>query len=190
MLEETNKRCAQEQGDDVDVSATTLPGTMTTNTIEAVEAASPSKAKLPDVISLTDQTNLLPFKKVIAVFCGLSLCILVSTLDSTIVATALPTISDAFNAGAVVSWVPSAYLLTSTAFQPLCKSLICNLSIDQCYIVNAHRWALQRYFRSEGEPLSGDVPLHAWEHPRRLLAHDSPAHRLPWACWRGWWCHR
>ncbi|PCH35751.1 MFS general substrate transporter [Wolfiporia cocos MD-104 SS10] len=65
------------------------------------------------------QTNLLPFKKVVAVFCGLSLCILVSTLDSTIVATALPTISNAFNAGAVVSWVPSAYLLTSTAFQPL-----------------------------------------------------------------------
>ena len=37
-----------------------------------------------------------------------------------IVATALPTISAAFNAGSVVSWVPSAYLLTSTAFQPLC----------------------------------------------------------------------
>ncbi|KZT03957.1 MFS general substrate transporter [Laetiporus sulphureus 93-53] len=72
-----------------------------------------------DTISLTDQTNLLPFKKVVVVFCGLSMCILVSTLDSTIVATALPTISDVFNAGAVVSWVPSAYLLTSTAFQPL-----------------------------------------------------------------------
>ncbi|CCM02944.1 uncharacterized protein FIBRA_05059 [Fibroporia radiculosa] len=72
-----------------------------------------------DVISLTDQTNLLPFKKVVAVFCGLSLCLLVSTLDSTMVATALPTISNVFDAGTVVSWVPSGYLLTSTAFQPL-----------------------------------------------------------------------
>ncbi|RPD57343.1 MFS general substrate transporter [Lentinus tigrinus ALCF2SS1-6] len=72
-----------------------------------------------EVVSLTDQTNLLPRKKVMAVFFGLALCILVSCLDSTIVATALPTISAAFNAGSVVSWVPSAYFLTSTAFQPL-----------------------------------------------------------------------
>ncbi|KAF8878954.1 major facilitator superfamily domain-containing protein [Infundibulicybe gibba] len=70
-------------------------------------------------IQLTDQTNLLPFKKVIAVFLGLALCIVVSTLDSVVVATALPTISTAFDAGSIVSWVPSAYLLTSTSFQPL-----------------------------------------------------------------------
>lgn len=56
-----------------------------------------------------------------AVFAGLSLCMFVSTLDSVIVATALPTIGAFFNAGAVASWVPSAYLLTSTAFQPLCE---------------------------------------------------------------------
>ncbi|CDO72623.1 hypothetical protein BN946_scf184985.g42 [Trametes cinnabarina] len=72
-----------------------------------------------EVVSLTDQTNLLPRRKVVAVFFGLSLCILVSTLDATIVATALPTISAAFNAGSVVSWVPSSYFLTSTAFQPI-----------------------------------------------------------------------
>ncbi|KAI0710313.1 MFS general substrate transporter [Cerioporus squamosus] len=72
-----------------------------------------------EVVSLTDQTNLLPRQKVMAVFFGLALCILVSCLDSTIVATALPTISAAFDAGSVVSWVPSAYFLTSTAFQPL-----------------------------------------------------------------------
>ncbi|KAJ8490086.1 hypothetical protein ONZ45_g13337 [Pleurotus djamor] len=70
-------------------------------------------------VKLTDQTNLLPFKKVIAVFFGLALCIVVAALDSVIVATALPTISAAFNAGSVVSWVPSAYLLTATSFQPL-----------------------------------------------------------------------
>ena len=74
-------------------------------------------------IELTDQTNLLPYKRILAVFGGLSLCALVSCLDSTIVATALPSISAAFNAGSVSSWVPSAYLLTSTAFQPLCEWL-------------------------------------------------------------------
>ncbi|KAH7921437.1 MFS general substrate transporter [Leucogyrophana mollusca] len=71
------------------------------------------------VVNLTDQTNLLPFKKVVAVFFGLALCVVVSALDSVIVATALPTISASFNAGSVASWVPSAYLLTSTSFQPL-----------------------------------------------------------------------
>ncbi|KAJ7269573.1 MFS general substrate transporter [Mycena rebaudengoi] len=70
-------------------------------------------------VELTDQTNMLPFKKLLPIFLGLALCVVVSTLDSVIVATAIPTISSAFNAGAVVSWVPSAYLLTSTCFQPL-----------------------------------------------------------------------
>lgn len=70
-------------------------------------------------VQLTDQTNLLPFRKILTCFMGLSLCIIVSQLDSVTVATALPTISASFNAGSVSSWVPSAYLLTSTSFQPL-----------------------------------------------------------------------
>ena len=48
---------------------------------------------------LTDQTNLLPFKKVVSVFLGLAVCIVVSTLDQTLVATALPSISSHFHAG-------------------------------------------------------------------------------------------
>ncbi|KDQ56248.1 hypothetical protein JAAARDRAFT_132785 [Jaapia argillacea MUCL 33604] len=85
--------------------------------IEETLAARDTHSKA--VIDLTDQTNLLPFRKVVSVFLSLAMCILVSVLDSVTVATALPTISAAFNAGSVVSWVPSAYLLTSTGFQPL-----------------------------------------------------------------------
>ncbi|KAF9238663.1 MFS general substrate transporter [Melanogaster broomeanus] len=70
-------------------------------------------------LTLTDQTNLLPFRKILAVFSGLALCVVVASMDSVIEATALPTISAAFNAGSVASWVPSAYMLTSTSFQPL-----------------------------------------------------------------------
>ena len=73
----------------------------------------------PSLQLLTDQTNLLPFKKVIACFLGLALCMIVSVMDTVIVATAMPTISSAFNAGSIVSWVPSADLLASTCFQPL-----------------------------------------------------------------------
>ncbi|KAF8630504.1 hypothetical protein AX15_002875 [Amanita polypyramis BW_CC] len=70
-------------------------------------------------ITLTDQTNLLPFRKIVPVYFSLALCIIASSLDSVIVATALPTISAEFNAGSVVSWVPAGFLLTSTVFQPL-----------------------------------------------------------------------
>lgn len=78
-----------------------------------------TEKKARNELELTDQTNLLPFRKVIVIFMGLSLCILISALDSTIVATALPTISAKFHAGSTSAWVPSAYLLTSTGFQPL-----------------------------------------------------------------------
>ena len=50
---------------------------------------------------------------------GLSLCLLVTALDTVSVATALPTIGAAFHAGSIVSWVPASYLLTTTCFQPL-----------------------------------------------------------------------
>ncbi len=70
-------------------------------------------------VRLTDQTNILPFKKILAVFLGLGLCVFAAALDSVIIATSLPTINTSFHAGAVVSWVPSAYMLTSAAFQPL-----------------------------------------------------------------------
>ncbi|KAK2464452.1 hypothetical protein APHAL10511_003600 [Amanita phalloides] len=68
---------------------------------------------------VTDQTNILPFDKLVLVFLSMSLCLVVSALDSVVVATALPTISETFDAGAVVSWVPAGFLLTSTSFQPL-----------------------------------------------------------------------
>jgi len=70
-------------------------------------------------IKLTDQTNLLPTRQIVVVFLGLASCIMVATLDTTIVATALPTVAAVFDAGSVSSWIPSATLLTSTAFQPL-----------------------------------------------------------------------
>ncbi|KAG6816251.1 hypothetical protein H0H87_007416 [Tephrocybe sp. NHM501043] len=99
-------------------SKPTLETTSPSSLADELHSKSSSNANINEVI-LTDQTNLLPFKQVIFVFFGLALCIVVSTLDSVIVATALPTISTAFRAGSVSSWVPSAYLLTSTSFQPL-----------------------------------------------------------------------
>ena len=50
-------------------------------------------------LKLTDQTNLLPFRKVVSVFAGLAVCLLVSALDMTLIATALPSIATHFHAG-------------------------------------------------------------------------------------------
>ncbi|KAK7439541.1 hypothetical protein VKT23_017469 [Stygiomarasmius scandens] len=82
-------------------------------------SATPPPTKIKSEPVLTDQTNLLPFKQVVIVFVSLSFCTVVSALDSVIVATSLSTVGSHFNAGSVISWVPSAYLMTSTAFQPL-----------------------------------------------------------------------
>lgn len=48
---------------------------------------------------VTDQTNILPARQVVPVFLGLVAAILVSTLDQSIVSTAIPTIAAHFNAG-------------------------------------------------------------------------------------------
>ncbi|KAI3030180.1 transcriptional regulator family: Fungal Specific TF [Aspergillus niger] len=68
---------------------------------------------------LQTQTNLLPMKQLLVVFSGLSVAMLCSMLNQTIVATALPTLGAVFNQADIVSWVGTAYLLTCTACQPL-----------------------------------------------------------------------
>ncbi|KAH0834101.1 MFS general substrate transporter [Lanmaoa asiatica] len=88
--------------------------TVTTRTVDHPKGSADESP-----LQLTDQTNLLPFRKILPVFAGLALCTAISALDSVIIATAMPTISTSFNAGSVASWVPSAYMLTSTSFQPL-----------------------------------------------------------------------
>ncbi|KAJ3933806.1 MAG: MFS general substrate transporter [Lentinula lateritia] len=101
-----------------------MTSVVTDNSIQAssnLDAVQSNKIKpeTKTTLELTDQTNLLPVRQVVIVFLALSLCALVTSLDSLIVSTSLPTVSAVFNAGSVSSWVPSAYLLTSTAFQPL-----------------------------------------------------------------------
>ncbi|ORX90855.1 MFS general substrate transporter [Basidiobolus meristosporus CBS 931.73] len=66
-----------------------------------------------------DGPALLPFGKLMLVFTGLAMAILLAGLDQTIVATALPKIASDFGAVNQVAWVATAYMLTATACQPL-----------------------------------------------------------------------
>lgn len=61
---------------------------------------------------LTDQTNYLSTRRVVVVYLALALALGLTFLDATVVATALPRISDQFQAGRQSAWVVSAYLLT------------------------------------------------------------------------------
>ncbi|CAO3670746.1 unnamed protein product [Umbelopsis ramanniana] len=53
------------------------------------------------------------------IYVGLALCVLLASLDQTIVSTALPRISSDFNSAYEIGWVGVAYMLTNTCFQPL-----------------------------------------------------------------------
>jgi EmrB/QacA subfamily drug resistance transporter len=58
-------------------------------------------------------------RQVLLVYSGLMLGMFLAALDQTIVATALPTIAGDFGELDLLSWVVTAYLLTSTASSPL-----------------------------------------------------------------------
>jgi EmrB/QacA subfamily drug resistance transporter len=73
-----------------------------------MQAAAPA-----DLTSRASQENLL------VVFGGLLLVMLLAALDSTIVATALPTIVGEFGGLAHISWVVTAYLLAQTIVTPI-----------------------------------------------------------------------
>ncbi|KAI8054244.1 major facilitator superfamily domain-containing protein [Syncephalis plumigaleata] len=89
----------------------------------AVDMAEPMPAVVALERSTTantiDQRRELPTRELYPVLIGLSLAVLLSALDQTIVATALPKIATELNGFEQVPWVGTAYLLTSTACQPL-----------------------------------------------------------------------
>ncbi|ORZ26744.1 major facilitator superfamily domain-containing protein, partial [Lobosporangium transversale] len=53
------------------------------------------------------------------VFLGITVTLFIAALDQTIVTTTLPSIAKEFNNFADISWIGTAYLLTTTAVQPL-----------------------------------------------------------------------
>ncbi|KAI1811229.1 MFS general substrate transporter [Poronia punctata] len=68
---------------------------------------------------IDDQTQRLPFPRLIAAYLCLCLCYFIAYLDMSAVATALPTISEYFGTGTTITWVGASYLLGQTSFQPL-----------------------------------------------------------------------
>ena len=66
---------------------------------------------------------------------GISLAAFVVALDRTIVATAIPQITDDFHSPGDVGWFGSAYLLTSCAFQPSYGRVFAHFDVRASFIV-------------------------------------------------------
>ncbi|KAM0788040.1 hypothetical protein ACM66B_006238 [Microbotryomycetes sp. NB124-2] len=81
-----------------------------------------------------DETQYLTGAKLYLVLGSLILIMILVSLDQTIVAAAVPKISDAFNALSDVGWYGSAYLLTGTACQPVLGRAFSYFSLKWTYI--------------------------------------------------------
>jgi MFS family permease len=66
---------------------------------------------------LTDQSQRLPFARLIIVYISMATCFFVSFMDVNAATTALPSIAKSLNASNTITWVGTSYLLAQCAFQ-------------------------------------------------------------------------
>jgi MFS family permease len=74
---------------------------------------------IPNPNQLDDQTQRLPFPRLMAAYLCLCLCYFISYLDMNSLTTSIQVISEALNTGPSITWVGTAYLLGQTSCQPL-----------------------------------------------------------------------
>ena len=73
--------------------------------------------------------------KLALIFFSVLLTIILVALDQTIVSTAIPEVTNQFHSFSDVGWYGSAYLLTSTCFQPLFGRIYSRFSIKYTFVV-------------------------------------------------------
>ncbi|RUS29735.1 major facilitator superfamily domain-containing protein [Jimgerdemannia flammicorona] len=85
------------------------------------ELAKPGNLEIPSdpEAQYNVQAKKLTGLRLALVFLGICISVFLSSLDQTIVSTALPRIASDFNALDQIGWVGTGYMLTSTAFLPL-----------------------------------------------------------------------
>ncbi len=117
-------------------------------------------------------------QQILRVITGIMLCILLAALDQTVVIPAVPAIATELGAFGHLSWIVSAYLLTSTAATPIygklsdiygrrllllialalfiAASVLCALSRRPAAIDRLPRHAGRRRRRADGDGAGGD----------------------------------
>ncbi|EXJ70785.1 uncharacterized protein A1O5_05775 [Cladophialophora psammophila CBS 110553] len=91
----------------------TVAGNGTTKASDATPGGNSSQ------VELTDQTQRLPFARLIVVYLCLAMCFFVSFLDVNSTTTALPAIARSLGISSTITWVGTSYLLAQCAFQVL-----------------------------------------------------------------------
>lgn len=74
----------------------------------------PTIAKVP---TLQDQSSRMPLRKILIVYFGIGLALMVAFMDQTAVSTATPVIASSLNASKTISWVGTAFFVGNCAFQ-------------------------------------------------------------------------
>lgn len=69
--------------------------------------------------SLHDQTNLLPFGKLLVVFSGLAISLVITFVDQNGISVTLPTVAEDLNAQNTISWAGTSSLIANTMFTVL-----------------------------------------------------------------------
>lgn len=100
---------------------------------EEVETTPVKEAEALD--NLSDEPEYPSGAKLVIITISLCLSVLLMALDNTIIATAIPKITDHFNSLDDVGWYGSAYLLTTCAFQLLFGKFLTFFSIKWVYLV-------------------------------------------------------
>lgn len=105
--------------DNVDAqSSTDIEGASTVNEKSSQEPQAAPSSSHPPPQDFGPKTPLTPIRRFL-VFLGITVTLFLAALDQTIVTTTLPSVAKEFNNFADISWVGTAYLLTTTAVQPL-----------------------------------------------------------------------
>ncbi|RMZ77829.1 hypothetical protein DV737_g4181, partial [Chaetothyriales sp. CBS 132003] len=119
---------------DFHYSLTALPASTDSHKPVTVPPASPYRH---DSERMKDE-NTTSYPGLVAVtilMAGVSLAALLVALDRTIVATAIPRITDEFDSPGDVGWYGSAYLLTSCAFQPTFGRVFANFDVKWSFLL-------------------------------------------------------
>lgn len=68
-------------------------------------------------LQIQDQSSRMPLRKILIVYLGIGLALMVAFMDQTAVSTATPVIADDLNASKTISWVGTAFFVGNCAFQ-------------------------------------------------------------------------
>ncbi|MGH9103342.1 MAG: MDR family MFS transporter [Acidimicrobiales bacterium] len=88
-------------------------------TAGSLERSGAARQAAPGPVGMASEQAPIGHRRVLVIFAGLILAILLSALDQTVVATALPTIAGDLHGLDQLSWVITAYLLASTVTIPI-----------------------------------------------------------------------